>query len=453
VAVLAGAGAAAVLLAAPPVRSESVLADQPAPDSVEEMHGPFERAFRTRERGETLFPRLKRALQNLPPFFSDASVDLRARSYFQRRRNLDNDVAEAWTLGGSLFFESGWLGESFAVGGELFTSQKLVGVRERDGTQLLKFDQKSFAVLGQAYAMLRYRDHHFTAYRQELNLPYVNRNDSRMAPRTFEGYTLRGAFAEIPKLEKIEYTGGYLTQTKPRNDDEFISMSEAAGVPGASSHGMAFGGIRVSLSERFSIGAIDYYVKDTINIAFAKFDRLFRLNDDWGVRLQGQFSHQRSVGSEALTGASFRTWIVSGRIVASYRNALLALSFSTTDDGAEIISPFGGNPSFLSIMQRDFDRAGEDAWMLTLTYDFKKLGLEGFSAFANYAEGYGAIDADTGESLPDRREFDITLDYHLKTGALRGFWLRLRASVLDVDGRDKTSNVVRAIVNYEIPIL
>jgi hypothetical protein len=274
-----------------------------------------------------------------------------------------------------------------------------------------------------------------------------------MAPRTFEGYTLRGTFAEIPKLEKIEYVGGYLTKTKQRDDDEFISMSEAAGVPGTSSHGMAFGGVMVSLSERFSIGAVDYYVKDTINIAYAKFDRLFRPTGDLGVRLQGQFSHQRSVGSGALTGSSFRTWTVGGRLATSYRNAILALSFSTTDDGAEIISPYGGDPSFLSIMQRDFDRAGEDAWMLTLTYNFKRFGLAGLSAFANYAEGYGAIDADTGESLPDRREFDITLDYRLETGVLRGFWLRLRASVLDVDGRDKTSNVVRAIINYEIPVL
>jgi hypothetical protein len=450
---LALAGIAASVFASSPARSESVLNDKPAPDSVAEMHGPFQEAFQLRVREQTLFPRLKRALQNLPPFLRDTTVSLRTRSYYLNRREVDSDIAEAWAIGGGLWVESGWFENVFAVGGELFTSQKLIGKKSRDGTELLKTGQKSYTVFGQAYAMLRYRDHRFTAYRQELNLPYVNKNDSRMTPATFEGYTLRGAISAIPKLEKLEYIGGYLTRMKRRDEDRFIHMSEAAGVPGTSSHGMAFGGLMITPFEGFALGAVDYYVEDTINIAYAKVDYLYGLTDEVGVRFQGQFSHQRSVGNDALTGSSFRTWIVGGRVAASYRNAILALGFSTTDDGAAIISPFGANPSFLSIMQRDFDRAGEDAWIVSLTYDFKRLGFEGLSAFANYAEGYGAINADMGASLPDRREIDVTLDYRVKKGLLRGFWLRLRASVLDVDGEDRTSNEFRAIINYDIPVL
>jgi hypothetical protein len=450
---LALAGIAASVFASSPARSESVLNDKPAPDSVAEMHGPFQEAFQLRVREKTLFPRLKRALQNLPPFLRDTTISLRSRSYYLHRRDEGDDIAEAWAIGGGLWVESGWFEDVFAVGGELFTSQKLIGKKSRDGTDLLKTGQRSYTVFGQAYAMLRYRDHLFTAYRQELNLPYVNKNDSRMTPATFEGYTLRGSISAIPKLEKLEYLGGYLTQMKRRDEDRFIHMSEAAGVPGTSRHGMAFGGLMITPVKDFVFGAIDYYVEDTINIAYAKVDYLYWPTDELGVRFQGQFSHQRSVGNDALTGSSFRTWIVGGRVAASYRSGILALGFSTTDGGAQIVSPFGGNPSFLSIMQRDFDRAGEDAWIAGLTYDFERLGFEGLSAFANYAEGYGARDADTGESLPDRREFDVTLDYRVKKGLLRGFWLRLRASVLDVDGEEKTSNEFRAIINYDIPVL
>lgn len=450
---LALAGVAAVVLASPPAWSESVLDDKPAPESVEEMPDSFAEAFLLLERKETLFPVLKRALQRLPPFLRDTAVILRTRTYFLRHRDGNNDVAEAWAMGGGLWFESGWLEDTFAVGGELFTSQKLVGKEERDGTLLLKTGQKGYTVLGRAYAMLRYGNHRFTAYRQEIDLPYVNKDDSRMTPKTFEGYTLRGSISAIPKIEKLEYVGGYLTRMKRRAEDQFISMSEAAGVPGSSSHGMAFGGGRFAPFENFSFGAIDYYVEDTINIAYAMVDTLYRPTDELGVRFQGQFSHQRSVGKEALTGSSFRTWIVGGRVAASYGGGILALGFSTTDEGAGIRSPFGGDPSFLSIMQRDFNRAGENAWIASLSYNFSRLGLEGLSAFANYAEGYGAIDADTGAPLPDRREFDVTVDYRVKKGLLRGFWLRLRASVLDVDGREKTSDEVRAIINYEIPVL
>ena len=44
-----------------------------------------------------------------------------------------------------------------------------------------------------------------------------------MTPKTFQGVTLGG------KVSWLEYLGGYLWKIKPRNADEFISMSEQAG--------------------------------------------------------------------------------------------------------------------------------------------------------------------------------------------------------------------------------
>lgn len=102
-------------------------------------------------------------------------------------------------------------------------------------------------------------------------------------------------------------------------------------------------------------------------------------------------------------------------------------------------------------MQRDFDRADEDAWLVGLAYDLTRLGLPGLSTFANYAEGRGARDATGGGHLPDQRDVDLTLDYRVHEEWLPGLWLRLRGSVLKVE-RGERVELLRVIVNYELPI-
>jgi hypothetical protein len=142
----------------------------------------------------------------------------------------------------------------------------------------------------------------------------------------------------------------------------------------------------------------------------------------------------------------------------SYRNFTLSAGFTTTNSEMEIQSPFGSYPGFVSLMRRDFNRAGEDAWQVGVAYDFGRLGLDGLSAFANYAEGYGARDSETRESLPNEireslpneREFNITVDYKPKFGFLGGFWLRLRGAVVETD---RKSTDLRVIFNHELPVL
>ena len=70
--------------------------------------------------------------------------------------------------------------------------------------------------------------------------------------------------------------------------------------------------------------------------------------------------------------------------------------------------------------------------------------------FANYAEGYGARDSETRESLPNTREFNITIDYKPNMGFLHGFWLRLRGAVVETNER---STDLRVIFNYALPVL
>ena len=106
--------------------SEGTLDDEPAPDSVEGLHGPLDQAFRERIHEETLFPRLKRKLQTLPSFFRDTELVLKPRWYYFSRRDLNDDRQNAWTFGGSLAYRSGWWKDFLSVGVEAFSSWKIV---------------------------------------------------------------------------------------------------------------------------------------------------------------------------------------------------------------------------------------------------------------------------------------------------------------------------------------
>ncbi len=442
---------AALLAPRPGLGQEATLEDRPAPDSVEGLHGALSGALEEPEPERTAFPWLKRKLRDLPPFLRDTEIRVKPRTYYFDRSNGNDPRARAWALGGSLTYASGYFEDVFAIGGALYTTQRLIGKDSEDGTLLLKEGQQGFTVLGQAYAVLKLRDHHATLYRQQLDLPYVNKQDSRMVPNTFEGYTATGQFWDVWKLEKLEYIGGYLDRIKLRERDEFIGMSKAAGVPG-SSKGMFFGGARITPWDGFTLGGLDYFVDDTLNTAYAEVDYTRKLTEALALRLGGQFTHQSSAGSNDLTGSSFATWVLGGQIAASYKGFILRTAFSTVDDRERIRSPFGSYPGYLAMMQSDFRRAGEDAWLVGASYDFRRFGLPGLSFFTNFAQGTGRRDPSTGAPLPDRRSFDVTVDYQRNEGPLRGFWLRVRASLLDTDGQQNSTDV-RVILNYSVPVL
>jgi hypothetical protein len=442
-------GGVFVLLASCPSQAqESLTEDKPVTPSVVEEPVSIKAMADERIRAGRLFPYFKKSLENLPPVIRDFKIGWSTRSYYFNRDRFQGGRSEAFTLGGALRVKTGWLADHFAVGGTLYTSQKLIGKKNRDGTTLLRAGQRSYTVIGEAYGLIRHESHEIALYRQELDLPYVNKNDSRMTPNTFEAYRARGKFT-LPGNAVVEYGVAYLDKIKLRNENDFISMSEAAGVEGPD-HGLFLGGLRFSPRDDINFGAINYYVEDTINIAYTEADFLYSFNSDLAIRTRAQFTHQRSVGDNDLTGSSFDTWVLGGRIAMSYRHFTLSLAFTTTDSERKIDSPYGSYPGFVSLMRRDFNRAGEDAWQVGIAYDFARLGLEGLSAFANYAEGYGARDSETRESLPNEREFNITADYKPDWGFLDGFWLRLRGAVVE---RDQKSTDLRVIVNYEIPLL
>ena len=153
-----------------------------------------------------------------------------------------------------------------------------------------------------------------------------------------------------------------------------------------------------------------------------------------------QFIDQRSVGSDLL--GTFNTELYGARLTASYADALLSLEITDTTDGTGIRNPFGGDPSFNSLMISNFNQAGEKSYGIGMTYNFSKFGLTGVRAFAAYA--YGSMAAGRWEE-----EINATVDYRITIGALKNCWLRLRYAH-NVSNAPVPTEDFRVILNYTI---
>jgi hypothetical protein len=423
---------------------ESRLIEQPPAKSVDEEEGPLERAFEEPPpRPPVLFPGIQRSLEDLPAFFRDTQLSGDFRTYYFRRRFAESRNAEALATGGTLRYRSGWLLDRLQLGAAVFTSQKLYGPSQRDGTGLLRPGQKGYTVVGEAFARLQAANNELTVYRQPLGLPYLNGNDSRMTPNTFEGVTVIGRHA------RLGFALGHLLEMKRRNADNFTSFSEVAGVPGSSNDGLSFAGIQLHPTETLSLGAINHFVRDTLNTAYSEIEWRHPLPAGWGIRLGTQFTHQRSVGDDSLTGDSFQTWIWDGKFAASWNQMVLSVAASVTNGEERVRNPWGSFPGYVGMMQRNFSEAREKAWSIAASSYLGPLGLSNLSIALRYAEGYDARDISAGSDIGDHREFNGTLDYRLEDGPFRGFWLRARFAWGDRENAPRDSLEGRVVVRYD----
>ncbi len=124
----------------------------------------------------------------------------------------------------------GWAWNRVALGGELFTSLPLYAPDSRPGTGLLKPIQDPIFVPGQAYFRLRHERQVVTLYRQRYDLPYINGNDGRMIPNTFEGYSIDGRWpygASSPATSGKSSCGPRTTSSRCRFQLAEVTVSSA----------------------------------------------------------------------------------------------------------------------------------------------------------------------------------------------------------------------------------
>src|SRR5262245_40449154 len=207
-----------------------------------------------------LFPGSAAGLKDTPPFFRDTHFLFHFRTFYFNNEASPDTFQEAWAAGGRLIYQSGWLSDIFSIGAAGYFSLPVYAPDDRDGTPRPKPGQDPIVVLGEAWAKLQYGEHVLTGYRQRINVGYVNDQDIRMLPHTFEAIMMDG------KVGWLDYHAGYLFTIKPREQDHFISMADRVGAVDSDA-GLVLGGVRITPWQPLTVEASDAYRVDTFNTA------------------------------------------------------------------------------------------------------------------------------------------------------------------------------------------
>ena len=380
------------------------------------------------------------------PFFRDAIFKAQLRSFYYDTVQKGSPQNLALATGGSVSFNSGYMNDRFAIGAKLYTSQPLYAPSGEGGTNILQANQSGYTVLGQAYLEAKL-DQHLTANlgRKGVDTPFINTNDNRMTPNTFEGGVLQGLHDNPETGTRFTYGGGYISKMKNWTSTTFESMSRAAGAE--VNRGVVVAGANFK-SKEFSLGAVNYYCDDIINIFYTETSYKMRLAHDTTLKLGGQYGNQRSTGSHLLMGESFATHMAGLKADLGVGSALLSLSYNNTGSDAAMQSPWGSYPSYNNVQVQTFSNANESSVMLRAAYDFASHGWEGLSASVLNVHGYGV-------KAPNynKNETDVDIKWASSSGVMRGTSLRLRYAHVDWRGSDAPSSLdnIRLIFNYDFP--
>jgi hypothetical protein len=381
----------------------------------------------------------------------DTTFDVQLRSFFLDRDNYNTSQSESWTLGGSAGVKTGYFGDFVALGATVFTSQRLYGPLDKDGAQLLETGQKPYTALGELFGQFRLTDEIVaTAGFHELDTPFINTHDSLMTPNTFQLYAVQGTAGSTDEMN-LRFGAAYVQKIQPRNSDEFESMSTAAGALAGVDRGVYVAGANFN-DGALSIGAIDYFSSDIINIFYSETKYSLPIVDRLSLRFGAQYTDQHSTGDDLLTGKPFSTnqyglkfEVALGPALFTTARTITATGTVHDNSGTDIRSPWGGYPGYTSVQIENFYRAGEDATMLRAAYNFPR--VTGLSVYTLWVKGSTPQVANQYAQT----EYDFNLKWVANSPTLKGLTLLLRyGHVAQAGPDDQHENEVRAAVYYQL---
>ncbi len=441
--------------------------DYPIPSSAEEAFSPIDEGFatpidpRSGLRGPKSYvdsreARLKamrhERMPNTPAFFRDTQLRANSRSYWFDEHDFGYDEPKSLTTGGSLSYELGYIADVFQLRSVLYTSQPLYANAFAGDSVNLTTDGDQITTLGQINGNFNFAGQQLAVGRQLVRTPYINPYDVRMIPLTFEGIVL---VPESKDGQTLDYIASYLTQYKPRNTAGFESFSNGLGVKqdegvlvsGVSYHGSAW-----------NVGVANYWIKDTLNTAYGEIDYLLPFGGGEGepaFRVGVNTLDQRTVGADLIAGGPYNTYQASARLVASYAGFVFTGAVSQVGDEANIQKPFGYSTSYTGMVVTSFHQASVQAYLLSLSYDLEKIGLEGVKLHAAWGQGTGTPDLANG-GFANQDELDLRFVYEPHRGRLEGLRVELEYidwQVFDAGLPSDDLTQFRAIVNYAVPLL
>lgn len=445
-AALRGVGVSLLLVSL--VRAEVVVAQQyiaveeTAVDDVADIPDPGTLGLGVEEERTIV---LTPAEEGRPPWIRDANFDLNLRAYDFERHSSISTSNEAFALGGEAMVETGHIADFVRIGaGYHFSKGVDAPTPLAAPTGLVSTDGGDISVLSSAFVKLGHDDRMAGWLgRHPFNLPYVNRNDSRMIPVTHEAYVL----GRIGTAR--DWAIGHFSKIKPWGSEEFVPMSEAAGALGTDK-GVSALGTDISIGEDTNVFVLVLQGWDTFSTYYAEGNWWMRGFGERELKFGAQYTRQASVG-EQLVG-DFDTSLLGLKVTAGFGSLHTRLSYTQSGRDAGLRSPWGGSPNYNEMMLESFSRAGERAWRLAMTLTGTPWGRPEWSGDVSIGHGYDARRDGALEGLSSVNEVDLTIDYRPQSAPLNGLWLRVRYAQSEF-ADDVTRRNLRVIVNYKLPVL
>lgn len=404
---------------------------------MEQGQSPLDDSFAPQTRLEKIKEQRKKALK-------DTVFDVQLRSMYFDRDKFDNSESTAMGLGGYAGFKTGYFRNILAFGVTGYTSQPLYAPEGKGGTGVLTSNQLGYVVVGEVYGQFRLAtDINFDVGRKILNTPYINKSDTRMTPNTFQTAILQGVVG-TEESGQWRFGAGYVDAIKEKTSERFIPMSEVAGAADGVDRGVYVAGANYKRGS-LSIGAVDYFSDDIINIFYTEAKYAIPLGENTDLLLGLQYTDQGSTGDDLLTGSDFSTNQFGAKAELAFKQAVISTSWTGNSDEADLRSPWGSIPSYNSVQVQDFNRAGEDAFMLRASYKFK--AVAGLSAYALWVNGSQPADP----ALSAQDEYDFNLQWTASKASLKGFSVRARYAIVTQDSGGPDLQDFRLIFNYDPP--
>jgi hypothetical protein len=330
--------------------------------------------------------------ESLSSAFEKTKVDGYERGTYQSHDVKNDKTYKDDALGGKLHFETGAF-RTLSVGASVYSSTAIFNDDNGGLIPLRGENEKSYAILGEAYLKSEFGNSMLKVGRQEIETPFAQVDDIGMVPNTFE--------ASIFENHDIADTTLFLGQIQRMAGVDAEVVDAFTNVNG--SNHMQVVGLSYEGVKDLTLAAWYYRLKgaEIESIGFLEADYEKSLgNRTFALGLQYAEQDYRQ-GEDAK---------VYGATVSATENRLgLTLGTAYTKvSGNAVTSGFGGGPFYSNSEYLILDNAGREGKALWVggEYDVSKMGLNGLTV------SLGKVTL-TNEFNKEAGETDLVLSYEL----------------------------------------
>lgn len=411
-------------------------------------------------------------------FLSDSKATLGMRNFYFNNDNRDGSAApsktEEWAQGFMLDYKSGYTDGVVGFGVDALGLMGVTldsGKGRHVGSSMIPSDSDNSAVDEWSRLGLTGK---VKVSKSELRLgtlmpklPILVANDGRLLPQTFEGGQITSS-----EFKDLTLTGGRIEHATGRGSSDQTGLAATGGTRESNAFDFAGGDWKITKDltvQYYYANLEDYYTQQFFGLIHTlaisdnqslKADLRYFKTDSSGRNSSGTSGYRISGYTQDSDGEiDNRTWsaaliyaLGAHAITAGYQSVSNGSNFTQLNQGNLPDKGAGGASLYLYTdrLIQTFTRAGERTAFGQYAYDFAGLGVPGLKASVMYLSGDN-IKTTSGDNQKEW-ERDISLDYVLQSGALKGVGFSWRNGKSNSEAsRNQDQN--RLIVSYSIPLL